>query len=102
MTPFWMSLLKRAMPVVIEAGTSIYKQRSAAKQAYEAESPTVDSQNEQLHALQGAVIRVETETESLSRNQAQLMRAVTHLRWASLAALVLSTLALVIVLSRYL
>lgn len=102
MTPFWMSLLKRAMPVVIEAGTSIYKRRSAAKQPYAAESATVDSQTEQLEALRGAVIRVATEMESLSQKQAQLARAVTHLRWTSVAALVLSTLALVIVLSKYL
>ena len=102
MTPFWLSLLKRAMPVVIEAGTSIYKQRSAAKQPHEAEPGTVKSQIEQVEALQGAVMRVATEMERLSQNQAQIMRAVTHLRWASLAALVLSTLALVIVLSRYL
>lgn len=102
MTPFWMSLLKRAMPVVIEAGTSIYKRRSAAKQPFDAQSATVDSQAEQLEALQGAVIRVATEMESFSQKQAQLARAVTHLRWASVAALVLSTLALIIALSKYL
>ncbi|MDF2459208.1 MAG: hypothetical protein K0S79_1624 [Nitrospira sp.] len=102
MTPFWLSLLKRAMPVVIEAGTSIYKQRSAAKQPHEAEPGTVKSQIEQVEALQGAVMRVATEMESLNRNQFQITRALTHLRWASLAALVLSTLALIIVLSKYL
>jgi len=102
MTPFWMSLLKRAMPVVIEAGTNLYKRRSAAKQPYEAQSADVDSQSEQLEALQRAVIRVATEMESLTQKQVQLARAVTHLRWASVAALVLSAFALVIVLSNYL
>lgn len=102
MTPFWMSLLKRAMPVVIEAGTSIYKRRSATKQAYASEPHTADVQTEKLEALQGAVMRIATEMERLSRNQAQLARAVTYFRWASVAALVLSTLALIIVLSKYL
>lgn len=102
MTPFWMSLLKRAVPIVIEAGSGIYKRRSAAKQAHQTESAPEDLQTEKLEALQAAVIRVATEMESLSQKQAQFARAVTHLRWASFAALVLSTLALVIVLSKYL
>lgn len=102
MTPFWISLLKRAMPVVIEAGTSLYKRRPAGKQAYESEPAAVDGQTEKLQALREAVIRVATEMESLSQKQVDLARAVTRLRWASIAALVLSMLTLVIVLSRYL
>jgi hypothetical protein len=102
MTPFWIGLLKRAMPVVIEAGANLYKQRSAPKQAHQAESASVDVQTEKLDALQAAVIRVATEMESISRTQVRLARAVTHLRWASLAALVLSMLALVLALSQYL
>ncbi len=97
MTPFWISLLKRAMPVVIEAGTSLYKRRQPGKQAYESEPATVDGQTEKLEALREAVIRVATEMESLSQKQADLVRAVTRLRWASVAALVLSALTLVIV-----
>jgi hypothetical protein len=100
MTPFWISLLKRAMPVVIEAGTSMYKRRSAAKQAYEAEPATVDGQAERLEALREAVIRVATEMESLSQKQADLARTATRLRWASVAALILSVLTLIIVFSR--
>ena len=101
MTPFWIGLLKRAMPVVIEAGSSIYKRRAAAKQAHQTQFGPVDAQTERLNALQAAIIRVATETESLSRNQDQLARALTRLRWASVAAFILSTLAIVIVLSRY-
>jgi hypothetical protein len=100
MTPFWIGLLKRAMPVVIEAGTSMYKRRSAAKQAYESEPGTVDGQTEKLEALREAVIRVATEMESLSQKQADFERTVTRLRWASVAALVLSVLTLIIVFSR--
>lgn len=101
MTPFWIGLLKRAMPVVIEAGSSIYKRRSAAKQGHQAQSTSVEAQSEKLEALQAAVIRVTTEMESLSRHQAELAQAVTRLRWASVAAFILATLAIVIVLSRY-
>lgn len=100
MTNLWFSVLKRAVPVVIEAGSSIYKQRSAAKQPRQAESVPVDSQTEKIEALQTAVVRVATEMESLSGRQVQLARAVTHLRWALVAALILSTLAIVIVLSK--
>jgi hypothetical protein len=52
--------------------------------------------------LQVAIIRVATEVESLSRKQIELAQAVTRLRWALVAALMLSTLAIVIVLSKYL
>src|SRR5690349_16593899 len=100
MTPFWIGLLKRAMPVVIEAGTSMYKRRSAAKQSYESEPNAVDGQAEKLEALREAVIRVATEMESLSQKQADLARTVTRLRWASVAALILSALTLIIVFSR--
>jgi hypothetical protein len=100
MTPFWIGLLKRAMPVVIEAGSSIYKRRSAAKQAPQAQSVPLDAQAEKLEALQAAVIRVATEVESLSRKQVELAQAVTRLGWALVAALMLSTLSIVIVLSK--
>lgn len=102
MTPFWIGLLKRAMPVVIEAGSNLYKQRSATKRAHQAESASMDLQTEKLDVLQAAVIRVATEVESVSQKQVQLARAVTRLRWASVGALVLSMLALAIVLSKYL
>lgn len=102
MTPFWIGLLKRAMPVVIEAGSSIYKRRAAAKQAPQAQSVPLDSQSEKLEALQAAIMRVATEMESLSRKQIELTQAVTHLRWVLVAVLILSTLAIVIVLSKYL
>jgi hypothetical protein len=102
MTPFWIGLLKRAMPVVIEAGSSIYKRRAAAKQAPQDQSVPLDSQSERLEALQAAIIRVAEETESLSRKQAELAQAVTSLRWALVAAFILSTLAIVIVLVKYL
>ncbi len=99
--PFWMSLLKRAMPVVIEAGTTIYKRQSAAKRAHhQAESASLDLQTEQLEALQAAVERVAAEMESVRENQLQLVRAVTRLRWALVAALLLSTLTIVLVLSK--
>lgn len=102
MTAFWIGLLKRAMPVVIEAGSSIYKRRSGAKQAPQAQSVPLDSQSERLEALQVAIIRVATEVESLSRKQGELAQAVTHLRWVSVAAVILSTLAIVLVLLKYL
>jgi hypothetical protein len=102
MTPFWIGLLKRAMPVVIEAGSSIYKRRAAAKQAPQAQSVPLDFQSEKLEALQVAIIRVATEVESLSRKQVELAQVVTHLRWVLVAALILSTLAIVIVLAKYL
>jgi hypothetical protein len=97
MTPFWIGLLKRAMPVVIEAGSSIYKRRAAAKQAPQAQSVPLDSQSEKLEALQAAIIRIATEMESLSRKQVELTQVVSHLRWVLVAALILSTLAIVIV-----
>jgi hypothetical protein len=102
MTPFWIGLLKRAMPVVIEAGSNIYKRRAAAKQAPQAQSVPLNSQSEKLEALQAAIIRVATEMESLSRKQIELAQAVTRFCWALVAALILSTLAIVIVLSKYL
>ena len=100
MTPFWIGLLKRAMPVVIEAGASIYKRRAAAKQAPQAQSVSLDSQSEKLEALQAAIMRVAMEMESLNRKQIELAQAVTRLRWVLVAALILSTLAIVIVLSK--
>jgi hypothetical protein len=50
--------------------------------------------------LREAVIRVATEMESLSQKQADLARTATRLRWASVAALILSVLTLIIVFSR--
>lgn len=90
------------MPVVIEAGSHIYKRRAAANQASQAQPGPVDPQSEKLEALQVAIIRVAEEMEFVSRKQADLAQAVMHIRWAVVAALVLSTLALVIVLSKYL
>jgi hypothetical protein len=102
MTPFWIGLLKRAMPVVIEAGSSFYKRRAAAKQAPQAQSAPFDSQSEKLEALQTAIMRVATEVESLSRKQGELTQAVARLHWISVAAFILSALAIVIVFSKYL
>ena len=100
MTPFWIGLLKRTMPMVIEAGARIYKRRAAAKQAPQAQSVPLDSQSEKLEALQAAIMRVATEVESLSRKQVELAQAITRLYWISIAALILSTLAIVIILSK--
>jgi hypothetical protein len=102
MTPFWIGLLKRAMPVVIEAGSSIYKRRAAAKQAPQAQSAPLDSQSEQLEALEKAIMRIATEVESLSREQGKRTQAVARLHWISVAAFILSALAIVIAFSKYL
>ncbi|HJU06100.1 MAG TPA: hypothetical protein VJ692_13195 [Nitrospiraceae bacterium] len=89
------------MPVVIEAGTNIYKRQAAAKQAvHQTESTSLDLQTEQLEALQAAVGRVMTEMKSIRENQLQLARTVIRLRWALVAALLLSTLAIGFVLSQ--
>lgn len=102
MTPFWIGLLKRAMPVVIEAGSSMYKRRAAAKQAPQSQSVPLDSQSEKLDALQVAIIRVAEEMESLSLKQAELAQALTRLRWAVITILIVATLAIVMFLSKYL
>ena len=86
--------------MVIEAGARIYKRRAAAKQAPQAQSVRLDCQLEKLEALQAAIMRVATEVESLSRKQVELAQAITRLYWRSMAALILSTLAIVIILSK--
>ena len=102
MTPFWIGLLKRAMPVVIDAGSHIYKRRAAANQAAQPQSPPADSPSEKLEALQRAIIRIVEEMESLSLKQIQLAEAMARLRGAAIASLLLAMLAIVMVLLNYL
>lgn len=102
MTPFWIGLLKRAMPVVIEAGSHIYKQRAAANHTPQRQSVHVDSLSERVEALQKAVIRLAEETESLRLKQIQVAHAVTRLQWVVNASLCLALLAIVMVLLKYL
>ncbi|HKN86352.1 MAG TPA: hypothetical protein VJV04_05815 [Nitrospiraceae bacterium] len=101
MTPFWIGLLKRAMPVVIEAGSHLYKRRAAANQASQPQSAPVDSPSEKLEAMQRAIIRIAEEVESVSLKQNQVAEGVTSLRRAVIAALLLATVAIVMVLLRY-
>ena len=104
MTSFWMSLLRNGMPVVIDVASNLSKsilsrRRSARQYELQAKSSSVgvDVQAEKLEALQAAVIRVATEVESLRVKEAQVSRAGTQLRWASVVAFLLSLLALIIV-----
>jgi len=102
MTPFWIGLLKRAMPVVIEAGSHIYKRRAAANQAAHPQSAPADSPSEKVEALQRAIVRMAEEMESLNLEQIQLAEAVMRLRRAAIASLLLATLTIVMVLLKYL
>jgi len=69
MTPFWIGLLKRAMPVVIEAGSHIYKRRAEANQAAYPQSAPAGSPSEKVEALQRAIVRMAEEMESLNLKQ---------------------------------
>jgi hypothetical protein len=97
MNPLWTNALKWAMPVIIEAGSSFYKKQSSTRQ--ERHTPgSADSQAEQVEALKSAMIRIAEEMEVSNRKQAELARAVTRVRWITIAVGVLAILALVIAL----
>lgn len=98
MNPLWKTVLKWAMPVIIEAGSSFYKKQSQPRQ--ERSAPGIDPQAEEIEALKSAMIRVAEEIELFNRKQAELVRRVIRLRWIALAACLLAIVALGIALSK--
>ena len=99
MNPLWKNVLKWAMPVIIEAGSSFYKKQSNPRQERHAPA-SADSQAEQVEALKRAIIRVAEEMDLSNRKQTELSRAITRIRWITIAIGLLAILALVIAVSK--
>lgn len=97
MNPLWKHVLKWAMPVIIEAGSSLYKQQSHTRQERQA-SASSDSQAEEIEALKNAMIRVAEEIELSNRKQGELARTIASLRWIAIVAGLFAVVALVVAL----
>jgi predicted DNA repair protein MutK len=98
MTPFWLSLLKRGMPVVIDLASGLSesilsRRHSAEKPADRDAAAPADIQTQKLDALQAAILRVANEVDAITLQQARLARAMAQVRWISIAALIMSMLA---------
>ena len=105
MTPFWLSLLKRGMPVVIDLASGLSesilsKRQSAGKTARQDAPAGGDMQAQKLDALQAAILRVANEVDALNLQQARFARSMAQLRWISVAAVLLSILAVVLAIWR--
>lgn len=99
MTPFWLSLLKRGMPVVIDLASGLSesilsKRQSTGKTAHHDADAAGDLQSQKLDALQAAILRVANEVDAINLQQARFARSIAQVHWISIAALLFSVLAL--------